>query len=40
MLKYQNTKKNAELALESGREDLAKASIQNKNDLIEKKDKS
>ncbi|AFK86330.1 MULTISPECIES: PspA/IM30 family protein [Thermoanaerobacterium] len=29
--------KNAELALESGREDLAKASIQNKNDLIEKK---
>ncbi|TCW34628.1 phage shock protein A (PspA) family protein [Thermohydrogenium kirishiense] len=36
-IKISEYEKNAELALESGREDLAKASIQNKNDLIEKK---
>ncbi|ORX23239.1 phage shock protein A [Thermoanaerobacterium sp. PSU-2] len=36
-IKISEHEKNAELALESGREDLAKASIQNKNDLIEKK---
>ncbi|MEG6566456.1 PspA/IM30 family protein [Thermoanaerobacterium saccharolyticum] len=36
-VKISEYEKNAELALESGREDLAKASIQNKNDLIEKK---
>ncbi|WP_434565225.1 PspA/IM30 family protein [Thermoanaerobacterium thermosaccharolyticum] len=36
-IKISEYEKNAELALERGREDLAKASIQNKNDLIEKK---
>lgn len=36
-IKISEYDKNAELALEKGREDLAKASIQNKNDLTEKK---
>lgn len=36
-IKISEYEKNAELAYEKGREDLAKASIQKKNDLIDKK---